>query len=88
MENSMMKRVSDILIIVLVCTTILSNYFWKKRYDTLDGKLTTIVQSNLKEAESVQERLNDLCARLTQIEKSLKEKSTSDVPFKIVDDDG
>lgn len=84
----MTKRVSIIIIIGLLCLNILSNYFWLKRYETANTEMTTMIHSNQAEISNIHERLSELCKRLTKIEKSQREKSQTDLSFKIVDDEG
>ena len=84
----MTNRVGIIIIVGLLCLNMVNHYVWGKRYEGLKTELTTMTQSRQDEMGKIYDRLDDLCSRLSKVEKGLKEASSSDIPFKIVDDDG
>ena len=83
-----MKKVNILVISALVCFALLSSYYWNQRYERLNARFVAAVESNQKEAETLQQGLSDLCERLSKIERHLEKTSSPDVPFKIVEDDG
>ena len=84
----MTNRAGIIVIIGLLCLNILSYYTWGKRYDALRADLTAMAQSSQEEVIGLQDRLDDLCARLSKVEKGLEVAAASATPFRIADDEG
>jgi len=84
----MSKRLSFIIIAGLLCFNILNDYLWSKKIEILDKGMTVLIQSNDNRIGTIYDRLNDLCSRLSSLEKSAVKQSSSGTPFKIVDDKG